>query len=111
MGLPVSAPRPNVWVSPTVGWLPGSSSGGVTHDPLDVRPCRGWQDDARPPARRGAAALWLSRDEWMLRLYGGRFDDLACVERLGPGTALMRDVALEIVRSGSSLPSYNLSLC
>lgn len=46
-------------------------------------------------------AVRLSRDEWMLRLHGGRFDDPDYVQRLGPCTELMWDVALDIVRSGS----------
>jgi predicted kinase len=39
----------------------------------------------------------------MLRLHGGRFDDPDYVERLGPCTELMWDVAVEIVRSGSQV--------
>ncbi|MEY2426158.1 MAG: hypothetical protein QOI61_1730 [Actinomycetota bacterium] len=39
----------------------------------------------------------------MLRLYGGRYDDPAYVERLGPCTELLWDVAVQIVAVGSSV--------
>jgi predicted kinase len=48
-------------------------------------------------------AVRLSRDEWMLRLYGGKYDDPLYVERLGPCTELMWDVALAVVAAGSSV--------
>ena len=48
-------------------------------------------------------AVRLSRDEWMLRLHGGRYDDPAYVERLGPCTELMWDVALAVLAAGSSV--------
>lgn len=57
-------------------------------------------------ARRLASelpAVRLSRDEWMLRLHGGRYDDPAYVERLAPCTDLMWDVAVEVTRAGSSV--------
>ncbi|MGQ0432274.1 MAG: AAA family ATPase [Microthrixaceae bacterium] len=49
------------------------------------------------------SAVRLSRDEWMLRLHGGRFDDPTYLERLGPCTDLMWDVAFEITAAGSSV--------
>jgi predicted kinase len=52
---------------------------------------------------RDLPAVRLSRDEWMLRLYGGRHDDPAYVERLVPCTELMWDVALEIVTVGANV--------
>ena len=52
---------------------------------------------------REIPAVRLSRDEWMLRLYGGRYDERLYVERLGPCTELIWDLALEIVRSGGAV--------
>lgn len=57
-------------------------------------------------ARRLASELpgvRLSRDEWMLRLFGGRYDDPAYVERLGPCTELLWELAVDIVRSGANV--------
>lgn len=57
-------------------------------------------------ARRLASELpgvRLSRDEWMLRLFGGKYDDPAYVERLAPCTDLLWDVAADVVRSGSNV--------
>lgn len=48
-------------------------------------------------------AVRLSRDEWMLRLYGGGHDEPRYVARLDPCTELLWDVAVDIVRSGSSV--------
>ena len=48
-------------------------------------------------------ALRLSRDEWMLRLYGLPYDDPRCVAALDPCTALMWDVALATLRLGTSV--------
>lgn len=48
-------------------------------------------------------AVRLSRDEWMLRLQGGRYDESAYVERLGTCTELMWDVALQVVAAGASV--------
>lgn len=64
--------------------------------------CAGKTTLARELARE-LPAVRLSRDEWMLRLYGGRYDDPAYVERLVPCTELMWDVALEIVTAGSDV--------
>lgn len=48
-------------------------------------------------------AARLSRDEWMLRLFGLAYDDPRYAERLEPCTELLWDVALEIVRAGSNV--------
>jgi len=48
-------------------------------------------------------AVRLSRDEWMLRLYGGSYDDPSYVERLEPCTELLWDVAIDILTVGSSV--------
>lgn len=45
-------------------------------------------------------ALRLSRDEWMIRLYGLSYDDPRYVERLDPCTDLMWDVAIAALRLG-----------
>lgn len=45
-------------------------------------------------------AVRLSRDEWMLRLHGGRFDDPSAVEFLERVDPLMWDVALDIATAG-----------
>ena len=48
-------------------------------------------------------AVRLSRDEWMIRLYGLRHDDPVYAERLEPCTELMWDVALDVLRVGVSV--------
>lgn len=48
-------------------------------------------------------AVRLSRDEWMLRLYGGRYDEQSYVERLRPCTELLWDLAFGIVAVGASV--------
>jgi predicted kinase len=45
-------------------------------------------------------ALRFSRDEWMIRLHGLSYDDPRYVERLGPCTELIWDVAVEALRLG-----------
>jgi predicted kinase len=45
-------------------------------------------------------ALRLSRDEWMIRLYGLSYDDPQYVERLDPCTELMWDMAVAALRLG-----------
>lgn len=52
---------------------------------------------------RDLPAVRLSRDEWMLRLHGLPYDDPAYVERLGPCTDLLWDVALDVLSAGSSV--------
>lgn len=50
------------------------------------------------------AALRLSRDEWMIRLYGSLpWDGPAYVQALGPCTELLWDVALEVAGVGASV--------
>ena len=51
---------------------------------------------------RELPALRLTRDEWMIRLYHLRHDDPLYVERLGPCTDLMWDVALDALHAGVS---------
>jgi predicted kinase len=48
-------------------------------------------------------AVRLSRDEWMIRLFGLSYDDPAYVERLGPCTELLWDTATAILTAGSSV--------
>lgn len=48
-------------------------------------------------------ALRLSRDEWMLRLYGLDYDDPAYVAAVGPCTELLWDVAADSLRGGLSV--------
>jgi len=52
---------------------------------------------------RSLPAVWLSRDEWMLRLYGLAHTEPEYVERLGPVTHLLWDVAAEILRTGANV--------
>jgi predicted kinase len=52
---------------------------------------------------RQLPAVRLSRDEWMLRLYGSRHDDPVYIARLVPCTELMWDVSLATVTAGSSV--------
>ncbi len=49
---------------------------------------------------RELPAVRFSRDEWMRRLYDLAHDDPMYVERLPPCTALMWDVALDVLRGG-----------
>ncbi len=48
-------------------------------------------------------AVRLSRDEWMIRLYGLPHDDPAYIAKLEPCTELLWDVAFEIVAAGSDV--------
>lgn len=48
-------------------------------------------------------AVRLSRDEWMIRLYGLPHDDPAYVERLEPCTELLWDIALQIASVGTDV--------
>jgi len=52
---------------------------------------------------RSLPAVRLSRDEWMIRLYGLPYDSSEYVERLGPCTELLWEVALDILAVGSSV--------
>lgn len=52
---------------------------------------------------RELPAVRLSRDEWMIRLFGLTYDDPMYVERLGPCTALLWDVALDMLAADVSV--------
>ena len=48
-------------------------------------------------------AVRLSRDEWMIRLYGLPHEDPAYVEQLAPCTELLWDIALNVLGVGASV--------
>jgi predicted kinase len=48
-------------------------------------------------------ALRLSRDEWMLRLHGGAFDDRSYIAALGPCTEALWQLAEEVLALGSDV--------
>lgn len=52
-------------------------------------------------------ALRLTRDEWMLRLVGGTFDDPSYVAALPTCTALLLEVATDAVRLGMNVIDWN----
>lgn len=52
---------------------------------------------------RDLPALRLSRDEWMLRLFGFAYDDPAYVAALAPCTELLWDIAAGALAAGASV--------
>lgn len=52
---------------------------------------------------RELSAVRLSRDEWMIRLFELSYDDPRYVDRLGPCTELLWDVAMDVAEAGSSV--------